>query len=350
MIKIKYKQLFDIEILHDFYTSGKSSDFQLVPTNLCRDLLKYFGLRFIPGAFGGKVFARVNTIAGKDFIVNPLPAGTKFSFLVKLKTSRFENFTQINLNKPKTSHYYFNNLVNNNSAAGLPLLVADTTSKIVSDADLLPFASNTFSYVHTNTAATQNSELRFTDSGQSFSQSLDKHNDIFNFSYDLKKTPFGRAGFFIEGSEKAQLYAIDAADNTGLFGVAEIFYNPALSAAYQFQNSDNSIETKLYKIAFGRLATKWRYIVTRKFDNAVTSINVAKTNGTTLSFTAVTGTPDGQFVLASNTPLFLQEKPLTGIKLTDQDDKVIIANLPNPSLSLVKTEGAEMFSDILITI
>src|SRR4051794_28491733 len=126
MIQIKYKQLFDIEILHTFYLSGKCADFEVLPTNNCRLVLNRLGLRFLQTDFGGKLFARVNTVANKDIIKNPIPEGTKFSFLLRLKKSVFENFTELNLKKSRTSHYYFNNLINNISAASAPLLVANT--------------------------------------------------------------------------------------------------------------------------------------------------------------------------------------------------------------------------------
>src|SRR5699024_257010 len=140
----------------------------------------------------------------------------------------FENFTELNLNKPRESHYYFTNLVDNVSADGFPLLVANTTSKTASDADLLSFISNSFSYAHSSTVATVNSELDFIDSGEKFSQSLNNYNNIFNFTYDLNKSAGGRVKFFVEGVEKAAGYVIAPGDNADAFGVAEIFYTDAL--------------------------------------------------------------------------------------------------------------------------
>ncbi|TKK69889.1 hypothetical protein FC093_07375 [Ilyomonas limi] len=350
MIQIKYKALFDLEFLHSFYTSGKCPDIEMVPTAECTYTMQRFGLKFLPTDFGGKLFAKVKTVNNKDLINNPLPNGATFSFILKLKTSVFENFTELNLTKPRTNHYYFNNLVNNVSADGFPLLVANTTSKIVSDADLLPFISNSFSYTHSSTVATVNSELDFIDSGEQFSQSLDNYNNVFNFTYDLKTAKEGRIKFFVEGVEKAAAYVIAPIDNADAFGVVEIFYNDALPAAYQFQQADNAIETKSYKITFTNRATKWRYIVTKQFNQAITGISIGKTNGTPINFTAQPGAPAGQFVMASNNALPLKEAPVAGIKLRDQANKLIIANLPNPSFNLVKREGADTFSDILITI
>lgn len=352
MIQIKYKPVFDLEILHNFYSSGRCPDLEIIPTKNCQALLQQTSLRFLPGESGGKLFAKVVTRAGKDIIKNPIPENTKFSFLLKLKKNTFENFTDLNLNKPKTSHYYFNNLTTNISATGSPLLVVDTARKAVSDLDLLPFARNSFSYAQPGAADKQDSELQFIDTGESFQQSLENAGNVFNFSYDLRKTPGGRAKFFIEGAEKAFIYVTDPAEfYNNVFAVVEIFYKSSLPSSYQFQQSDNSIETKFYKISFLNRSTKWRYVVTKKFNQAITGLSVAKTNGTTIGFTPqVTSPPSNQFIFASNNPLPLKEEVVSGIKLSDQANKIVIANLPNPAFSLIETEGTDIFSDILITI
>jgi hypothetical protein len=135
-----------------------------------------------------------------------------------------------------------------------------------------------------------------------------------------------------------------------MFGLIEIFYKSDLPATYQFLQSDNSVESKFYKVAFANRATKWRYIISNKFNQAVSGVSVAKTNGSPISFAAQSGAPPGVFVMASGSPVPLREEPVTGIKLSDQANKVLIANLPNPPLNLVRQEGADIFSDILVTI
>ena len=350
MISIKYKPLFDLEVLHNFYSSGKCPDLMMVPTPDCQKKLQWLGLRFLPTDFGGTVFGKVNTVGTKDIIKNPIPDNSKFSFLLKVTRNVFENFTNINLNRPKANHYYFNNLVNNISSAALPLLVANTGAKIVSDSDLLPFVSGTLGFVHTNAAASQNGEIRFIDTGESFQQTLSNNKNVFNFSFDLSNTPAGRVKLFVEGVEKASAFNLDQGNYKDLFGVVEIFYKNSLPAAYQFQNADNSIVTRFYKIAFTNRATKWRYVISKIFDQSVTGVSVAKASGPAIAFTAQSGAPANQFILASNHPLPLEEDPVSGIKLSDQTNKVIIENLPNPPLNLVSAEGTDIFSDILITI
>ena len=350
MIQIKYKALFDLEFLHTFYTSGKSPDIEMVPTSQCITTMQYFGLRFLPTEAGGKLLAKMKTEAGKDVIKNPLPDGTKFSFALKLKNTFFENFTELNVSKPKGSHYYFSNQTNNISVDNFPLLVINTASKVASDGDLMPFAGNSFSYTHNSTIATAHSELNFIDSGEKFSQSLDNNNDVFNFSYDLKKTNGGRAKFIVEGAGITSMYVVNPSNDSNLFGIVEIFYTATLATAHQFLNADKTVDTKFYKIAFASRATKWRYIVSKQFNQAITSINVSKANGSPITFAEQPGAPPGQFIVASSNALPAKEEPVAGSKLKDQDSKIIIDNLPNPSFGLIKRESTDIFSDILITI
>jgi len=350
MIRIKYKALFALEIAHTFYTSGICPDVEVVPTAQCALLIRSLGLRFLPSPSGAKLYAKVDSVGGSDILQHALPEGTKFSFLLRLKNPRFGNFSNLNLVKPAGTYYYFNNLVNNIAADSTPLLVADTGSKTVSDNDLLAIVSGSFAFTDNSTAATQTGKLQFVDQTEVEEQTINNSNNIFNHNFDLQKHGTGRVKFLIDGTEKKSFYSIRSGEQAELFGLVEIFYKATLPAPYQFQNADHSVASKTYRIAFTTRQTKWRYIITRKFNPAITSVTVGKTNGSPINFSLVGGTPAGTFIAVSNNPIPLSEAPLSGIKLSDNTNKVIVANLPNPALNLVKTEGADTFSDILITI
>lgn len=350
MIRIKYKPLFDLELRHSYYLNGKSTDLQLIPSEACKVLISAYGLRFLPTGSGGKLYAKVETVSGKDIIKSPIPEAVKFTFLLKVRNVNFENFTALSLTKPKNQHYYFNNLVDNLSGDSSPLLLTNTATKVVTDTDLMTFETNVFSFTDISAETTQNSEIKFIDSGETFRHELENHHKTFNFTYNLKKTSCGRAKFLIGDVERSTFYVTNANDYVGLFGVVEIFYKKTLPQTYQFQLADNSIETKFYKIAFANRATRWRYIINSKFNQAITGVKVAKTSGTPIGFGSFGGAPPGQFIMASGNPVPLREEPVTGIKLTDQADKILISNLPNPPLNLIRQEGTEVFSDVLITI
>jgi hypothetical protein len=347
MIQIKYKLLFELEILHSFYRNGKCPDFNLTPTEACKAALNSFGLRFLPTMFGGKVYAKVKP---DETLQSPLAEGCKFSFSMLLNNRSFDNFSKINALKPRGSHYYFSNLTSNLSSDSVPLLVSNSTSKVVSDADLLPFVSHSFSYSHKSTTDFQDGLLQFPDSGEVFTQRLTNYNNHFNFSFDLEKSRGGRASFFVEGVEKASMYVLSRGEPRDLFGTIEIYYQSTLPPEFQFQNNNLTISPKKYQIPFSHNSTRWRYIIDRRFNQSVSEVVVNKANGSPIPFTAATNAPPNHFILASNQPIALQEDPITGIQLRDQTDKVLIANLPNPTMQLVTTEGSETFSDILITI
>jgi hypothetical protein len=350
MIKIKYKALFAVQFTHTFYTSGLCPDIEMVPTAECAGLIRSLGLHYLTSSSGGQLYAKVRTVGLLDTMQNALPEGTRLSFLLRLKNTRFENFSNLNLLKPAGNHYYFNNLVNNLAADSTPLLVSDPASKTVGDNDQLAFVSSTFAFSDTGTASKQMGKLQFVDRPEVLEQEVNNSNNVFNHNFDLQRHEPGRIKFFIGGTEKASFYSIPPGEQAGLFGLVEIFYRATLPAPYQFQNADNSVASKIYHIAFTTRQTKWRYIITRKFNPAISSVNVGKTNGSSINFSLLGGTPAGTFIATSDNPLPFSEAPITGIKLSDNTNKVIVANLPNPPLNLIKTEGAETFSDILITI
>lgn len=350
MIHIKYKELFDIEILHNFYSSGKSADLKLVPTSECAQLIRRLGLRFIATDFGGKLFAKVNTVSASDFIATPIPDNTKFTFKLQIVNGAFVNFTNVKLNKIAGTYYYFNNLVNNLSADGFPLLVSDSAAKVVTDNDLLGLESNTFAYTHTQAVAQRTGTIEMIDSGDKISQTLANNNNNFNFSFDLSPLPGGRAKFSVQNVEKKRFYIIDASEQQSLFALVDIFFNSSVVAAYKFLQANGSVTSTKYKISFGSRQTRWRYIITKKYNATISAVTVAKTTAPAIAFTAQAGVPAGKFIVASNNLLPFSEINIQGIKLSDQSSNIIIPNLPNPSAALIKPEGADVFSDILITI
>jgi hypothetical protein len=110
------------------------------------------------------------------------------------------------------------------------------------------------------------------------------------------------------------------------------------------------VSEKKYRVQFGNRQTTWRYVVNKKFNQQVTDVKIKKTGTGSIDFTKKAGTPAGQFILSSNAAVPLKQEAVTGIRMTDQNDKEIIAHLPNPSTQLLKQEGSQFFSEILITI
>jgi hypothetical protein len=354
MIAIVYKELFEIMLLHDFYTSGQCTDLQLEPTVACLQTLQLLGIRFLPTATGGKLLARTDKSGPATnpvyTIQNPVPENTRFTFLLTLKKSTFETFTQTKLDRAADQYYYFNNIGTNMSTDGLPLLVASKTAKKVADADLITVKRNAYTFVHNSTAPTQSGELRQVDNDEVLVQERSNNNDTFSFQFDLARLTGGRTSFSVDGVKKETFYNLPTGESTAFFGLVDIFHRAALTPNYRFQQANNTITSRLYAIPFAARATRWRYVIAQKFNPAITGVSVQKINGETINFSAQTGSPTGQYIIASESAVPLREQPVTGIQLKDQANNVLIPHLPNPSFAYLKKEGADLFSEVYITI
>lgn len=354
MITILYRELFNIGFLNSFYSSGNCPDLTLTPTADCSRLLQSCGLRFINTDFGGKVFGKAEKTGPANnptFILKyPVPENTRFAFLIRSKNKTFETFSLTNLDRQKDKYYYFNNLVNNISTDNFPLLLSNTATKKVGDTDLLSLKSNSFSFAHINAAPVQTGELKLTDCGEVLKQTLDNYNNNFNFSFDLAKISQGRITFSIEGNPQTSFYNLYPEEGRDFFGIVEIFHRSALPGTYRFLENDNAVAAKSYKIAFASRSTRWRYLITKKFNPDIISVSVQKTSNPAIGFNPQTVLPTGQLSVASSNAVDLKEETVKGIELKDQANKTIIRHLPNPSLTHLKKEGADLFSDIFITI
>jgi hypothetical protein len=349
MIHIKYAPLFDIGFLHDYYTDKQCRDIMVVPSPACAQLLTRLGLRSVAKDTGCQVWAKVTRVGNKDFVVADIPENARFTFLLLLQNPHFETFSSLNLVKTAEQRYYFNNLVNN-ADGDIAHLVTDAGTKKVGNDDLLKFVRNTYQFSQSSNAATRNGEIRFIDSGEKLEKTLDNNNDLFNFSFDLRDTSGGRADFFVQNTKKESFYVHDAGARQDIFGIIEVFHRAALPAAYRFIGNDKSVSEKKYRVQFANRQTTWRYVVNKKFNQQVTDVKIKKTGTGSIDFTKKPGTPAEQFILSSNTAVPLKQEAVTGIRMTDQNDKEIIAHLPNASTQLLKQEGTQLFSEIFITI
>lgn len=352
MIQIKYTSLFEIEFLHDYYTNKLCRDIAIIPSLECSAMLSKLGLRFIATDTGCKVFARTNKSGATEILRSPLPENTRLVFLLVLKNKLFQSFTQFGDTGKDNPNFYFNNLVENISADGSLNLVKDKITRKTGSGDMKKIKLNTYQFNHSSAVASRKGEIVFTDSGEKLIQHLDNNAGKFNFSFDLKKASPGRADFFVEGNNNSvdTFYSADASDRQDIFGILEIFHQPTLSNSYKFIVNNNVVSFKKYKIHFANRQSIWRYNVLKKFNTDITSIEIKKANGTTIEFVPEAASTNERLILSSKNPLPFTEDVITGIKMTDQNNKEIIAHLPNASLQALKEEGGKIFSDIYVTI
>jgi len=356
MIQIKYISLFEVELLHDYYRDKICRDFSVIPSLQCAALLQNLGLRFISTPSGFKVFARVDEISNKNFLKTPLPEKTRFAFLLCLKNPAFTTFSQVELKTNPDQHYYFNNLGENIGAGDTSLLAMNSTSKKVSNDDLMSFKSGSYAFVNDTDVDEKQVKLIYTDTGEQFQQVVDASKSILRkiFSFDLNSAA-GRAKLFSGADAKESFYVMSQADRQDFFGVIEIFFTKDLKDKYQFVKKNNApdrfeVTTAKYKIPFTSRKSVWRYNVTKKFNQNVTGILIKKESGSVIEFENSPGSTAELFIMNSKVPLTFSEEAITGIKLSDNNGQAIISHLPNPSLQLLKEESGKLFSDIFITI
>lgn len=352
MIQIKYTSLFEIEFLHDYYTDKLCRDISIIPSIECSIMLSKLGLRFIATETGCKVFARTNKNGTNEILKSPLPDNTRLVFLLVLKNKLFQSFTQLGVAGNDNSYFYFNNLDENIGADASLNLVKDKTTRKAGSGDIKKIKLNTYQFNHSSAAASRKGEIIFTDTGEKLIQVLNNNAGKFNFSFDLKKASLGRAGFFIEGNNNSvdSFYSANASDRQDIFGIVEIFHQSTLSNAYKFIGNNRIVSFRKYKIHFANRQAIWRYNVLKKFSTGTTSVEIKKVNGTTIEFVPEVASGNERLILSSKNPLPFTEAVVTGIKMTDQDNKEIIAHLPNASLQALKEEGGKLFSDIYVTI
>jgi hypothetical protein len=130
-MRLNYKTLFKIELLHDYYADGKCNDFTLLPSSDCEELLRAQGM-IIQQATGNSltVMTREGFTPGTCFI--PVNKSSIFRFYMKLKPGRFINYTNIEWNPVTGQRFYFNNRANNKRGTVLNLSkeIADYTDTV----------------------------------------------------------------------------------------------------------------------------------------------------------------------------------------------------------------------------
>ncbi len=105
-MSMRYKILFSVAVLHDYYTSNFCEDFEIIPSPATALLFKDLGLLW--RSLGHKLIVLAKTdIDDKPFIT--ISNAAKFSFYLKLNNPHFNNFTNLSNQPGYTKKYYFSN-------------------------------------------------------------------------------------------------------------------------------------------------------------------------------------------------------------------------------------------------
>ncbi len=348
-----FKKLFEVNVEHNYYTEGKSHDFEISPTEECSRVLKNYGLLFKRTASGFVLFYKGYKDSAS--VIQPLKPVNKdcvYTFTVKLNNPFFVNFSELPvINKPE-GIYYFDNLTLNKNAANELLLVDDTIKKYAGDKDAIVLKSSIYSYEVTT--ASPSSDLKILDKAGNILRDVTINNSggKIKAQFDLTSLPVGVYKTTADGILYETFYKDPKLLYENIWGIIEIFKNSSVPADYRFADSAGNVTSKPYKITFQRRATFWKYIVINKYKLVTPGLNVQIGANPPISGVAHTlpdGTPATLFQVAAASDF--TEVPVKNIKLSSNTD-VLIDNLPNPDFEIIKPDlpANKVYSEIYVYI
>lgn len=263
----RYKILFAIDILNDYYRDNRCMDFSVLPSASTALLLKKY--RLLCKLTGNKLVVLVQVdAAGIPIVV--IDTDAKFVFYLELNKPSFTSFTNINMNMLAGRRFWFTNIPGNKAGdilnltaaiasydndtlynpgdfatdgssnvfecvkagsgnnTGTDSWVARGNTQFVSAADMIPASTRIFNYAALvpqtnftisvfglNTATNQ-----FTQPVKTVTQSFDE--PVKNIQLDLTVLQAGKYRMVINADELL-VYIDDAMVHNNYFGVIELF-------------------------------------------------------------------------------------------------------------------------------
>ncbi len=342
-----YQKIVELQVWNDYYQALQSGDFQFIPEQATRRILRNLGLKQKDVAVGFRLFAAVDETGKlqKDMVSVPF----KLVFLMHLNNPLFVNFSNLPFDPGASKVYYFSNQANNKrevfntGSDSLLLNQNDTTSS----ADQIKTSGKVYSYIHDGNAGNKTAELVWMDTDEVVaSQELAPVDEHYNFQFQLEGFSAGRYKLMLDGGELDRFYYAGELALASYFGVVELFSQ--VDVGYKWFTNAGLVSSKTYRLAFKRRETLWRYKVINRNELELINPGVRETD-TPWEFTH-----SGDHVFVSNNPIPLKEAPIKGIALrSDQTDaaSVLINDLPNPGPELIKPDPgdpATIYSDIYV--
>ena len=388
----KYKILFMVELLHDYYSNKQCRDFNVVPSEQTSLLLKNRKMLF--KMVGNKLVVLIkvnNDGANEDKPFINLSPEDKFLFYMDLNSPQFNIITSLDVDKLREGkRYYFTNLQNNNLDGKFSL-----TQKIVpvaGAASYLPgdFIADAAGIVYECITSTDHTHNPPADAfwhargKQQYASSRDmilaktkienfvvttpaKKFTVKVFGLNLTNNQYDKEIGIIENvvtsdvdtrnvqvklpeltpgryklkinTDEFDLFIDDAVVHNNAFGIIEIFSHFPNGNNFAFLDNNGKIKDKIsggtpewlrYKIHFANRLAYWKYNTPL---HGVLSID----GGGVYTFNPTpSGTGDKNF-FTSNKPIPLQETPwkfkidVEGISNTDDP----LAPNPDPALSSI---------------
>jgi hypothetical protein len=359
MMEIRFIPLFEVELVHNYYTSGLCKDIAIKPTVRCKDIMQDYGLIFGETAKGFAVFCEVRKEQdNKDHPLRPFDEPITLSFLLSSGNPFFLNYSELPLDGESAGIYHLHN-INNNQQGGSILLTSDSGSPYLSQKDRIALKPRFFNYSFTSPDSS--AELSITDihGVQVAEGTMTPLDGSLTYPVDMRGRSHGRYALSVNGGEKLVFYMDDNLAKERVFGIIDIFAGADVPPANRFVESDGSIAAKSYSIKIDNRKTYWKYavVLSRHPDIKAEDISITYADAsTTFSRQAVQLLPDGKksvpFISEGAIPL--RDEPVRGIKLelAAGNGLLGIGNLPNAAISGIKPSpsGDKIFSEIFVYI
>lgn len=377
-MNLNYKILFISEILHTYYATGNSKDFEVIPSAETALLMKDKGV--IYKVVGNKLLVAVNC----DVLSKPLVklnAANKFSFYLKLLNGNFNNITNIEYKPNELKRFYFSNInqhkidtvlyltkkipVYNAATAYTPASLAANGIDEIFEAVKSSNSGNTHGLGETafwqkkdkQQYATANDLIELSPVIYNFSVTPAKlfTIDIFglntatnnydvavsdtqNLTFDdmqsevavkLNGLHAGKYRLVVNGEAK-EIYCDNQAALNNIFGVVEIFNHLPAASDFSLLDAADVVKQKTFTLQFASRSVIWKYLA-RTAD--ITSVKDSS-NSFTFSSPAAK-------IFTSAVPISLSEKPIKTFFLESLSlgNIMPVANPANNRLSTITQAG-----------
>ncbi|MBN1480897.1 hypothetical protein EH223_00265 [candidate division KSB1 bacterium] len=378
-MQIKFNTLCAVEILNEYYSSGFSRDFLILPTFQCRRQLRNYGLIFKQTEGGFKIFYEVATGGAANEPKKPLIDPLKFSFLLIPQTPYLLNYSDLPLDTKPKDLFVFNNLYDNEySNADENVLFLSNKNRensshtkiYASEDDRLPVRSQAFQYSFETDK--ESILLEVVDRlGRVIIQNKVVVNEgLLSYFIDLHSVPPDQYIIKLDGSVEEAFYASDEIIRQNCFGIIDIYANEAVPENYRFVDETGFVlpddaGEKPYRTFIVRIKNRqtiWMYIVGVKFKKDIDTSKLAIDSFTQLDEIVM---PDNskRVRFVSDAPKPLQEGVEKQIALkyliengnnngngNGSTTNVLIGHLPNPSIAVLKPDGDNIYSEIFVYI
>lgn len=275
----------------------------------------------------------------------------KLTFAIYLDNPSFMNFSDLPLEQQPGQVFYFNNTAVNNTevfSTGSESLLLHKGDYVAKD-ELMKLEKEVYKFSFSGPGSEETARLVHTDTGLVIREKAEQKVDgNFEFEFVLSGLRPGRYHLEIDGSMEDIFYYTGDSSAGKLFGILEVF--GSVPVTDKFFNASGDILFKEYTLAFNNRRTIWNYHVVSRNGTALVDPGIREASNP-WNFSKM-----GDTLYRSDSVMPLREDPVKGIEfLADKNDSgsVIVHNLPNPRVDLVKPDPndiTKIYSDIYVYI